>query len=124
MRCRNIVKRSDGSKTIVWFGSIGKDENGNAIKAENYVGSQQGLAASLTQRLSILKGELWTNINYGLPLLEKVDKTIMDSVVIDILLTHPDVKSILKFASKVENNVYKIEDLEILSIFNEKVDLV
>ena len=67
---------------------------------------------------------LWTNINYGLPLLEKVDKTIMDSVVIDILLTHPDVKSILKFVSKVENNVYKIEDLEILSIFNEKVDLV
>lgn len=124
MKCRNIVTNSDGSKTIVWFGSIGKKDNGDAIKAENYVDKQEGLAASLTQRLSIIKGELvMSDPNYGLPLLDKVDKTIMDSVVIDIILTHPDVKSIMKFTSVVEDSIYKIDNLQVLSVFNENIKI-
>lgn len=78
-----------------------------SLKAEdNYSTEEQGVIDSLTQRLSILKGELWININYGIPLLEKhKNKYIFDYTIIEIITSHPDVLSV-NFNSKVENNKY------------------
>ena len=76
------------------------------LAEENYSTEEQGVIDSLTQRLSILKGELWININYGIPLLEKhKNKYIFDYTIIEIITSHPDVLSV-NFNSKVENNNY------------------
>lgn len=122
MKCRKVVKNGD-HYDIVWFGRYGKNEedvwnDGSTSYAEN----QEGLASSLIQRLNVLKGELWYKVNYGLPLFEKIkDKDVMDSVIINIILTHPDVASIKTLQSSIENNAYVIKNLEIISIFNEEI---
>ena len=81
-----------------------------AIKEDtdsNYADKQEGVSYSLIQRLSILKGELWYRINYGLPLLDKVRSgAILDSVIINIILSHPDVTNITKFQSSIIYDFY------------------
>lgn len=112
MKCRGIV-RENGKKTVVWFGSYGLNEDGTAKFANDehtsYTNQQQGAADSLTQRLSVLEGELWYDIYYGLPLLEKgINKANIDASVVGIIMQHPDVQSILKFESKVTNERYEL----------------
>lgn len=108
MKCRRIVQTGN-TKTVVWFGSYGIDNNGNALfysddKHDNYAEEQQGVADSLTQRLSVIRGELWYAVRYGLPLLEKIrSKVLMDSSVAEIVLQQPDVKSILTFDSSIDS---------------------
>ena len=128
MRCRRITK--DG--TIVWFGSTGTkqvlydfgftcgddkicgapykhlalfvDEND---KHANYSDKKEAVKDSLTQRLSVIKNELWYDYQYGLPLTDKVrNKAIMDAYVIKIILAHPDVLDIEGFESIQEKNNY------------------
>lgn len=71
---------------------------------DNYAERQEGVAMSLIQRLSVLKGELWYQINNGMPLLEKVrSKEIIDSYIISAVLNHPDCNSFSSFNSSVEN---------------------
>lgn len=89
----------------------------------NYAEEQEGVASSLTQRTSVLKGELWWQINYGLPLLDKVkNKNIYDSVLINIILKHPDVVNIFYLNSYVIDSQYYYE-VKISSVYGDDVYL-
>lgn len=115
MRCRQI---KDGN--VVWFGSCGIDtETGLAIKADSFVDKESAVASSLTQRLSVIKNELWYRMKYGLPLFEKVtSKAYMDTVVINQVLEHPNVIRIESFKSTIVDKQYHCE-LEILSEYGK-----
>ena len=112
MRCRRIITDTDKKKKVVWFGSYGKNEDGTAkfydnTKHNNFSDKQEGVADSLTQRLSVIKGELWYNISYGLPLFEKQkSKVAIDSFIGSTITTHPDVTSIESFKSQVIDKNY------------------
>lgn len=116
MKCRALVPNKDPKdpkkilkQNIVWFGSCGKDEFGNKLPYENYATKQEGVAASLIQRLSVIKGELWYKASYGLPLMEKIkNKGIYDSIIINIISSHPDVIRIIDFDSKVLDRKYSL----------------
>lgn len=83
----------------------------SSIKTDDgktFAEAQEGVACSLTQRLSIIKGELWYQIQTGLPLFDKsVSVTTLDSWIIKTIMLHPDVKSILTFNSKLEQHSYQ-----------------
>ena len=109
MNCRR-VKREDGKNIIVWFGSYGINEDGTAKfynindKHDNISTEQEAVANSLTQRLSVIEGELWYSITEGLPLLNKIKSKIeLDASVTEIVLGHPDVVSITSFSSQVND---------------------
>ncbi len=109
MNCRR-VKREDGKNIIVWFGSYGINEDGTAKfynindKHDNISTEQEAVADSLTQRLSVIEGELWYSITEGLPLLNKIKSKIeLDASVTEIVLGHPDVVSITSFSSQVND---------------------
>lgn len=73
----------------------------NDDKNINYAEEQEGVAASLIQRLSVLKKELWYRASYGLPLLDKIrNKGILDAIVIDIIMSHPDIENLISFGSE------------------------
>lgn len=112
MKCRRIYfEISDNiilQRNIVWFGSYGKNVDGTAKfynlndKHDNYGNEQQGLSDSLTQRLNILQGELWYNINLGFPLWDKQkNTTVFDAYIGSVILQHPDVKAINDFSSEL-----------------------
>ena len=76
-------------------------------KHDNYAQTQEGVATSLTQRLSVLKNELWYDYNYGVPLFDKVkSKAFIDSYLISTILKHPDVTQLIDFTSNVDKNSY------------------
>lgn len=129
MRCRRLKIWKDENdnikKSVVWFGSYGKDENGKAKFYstsnihDNFSEKLQGLSDSLTQRLSILLGELWYNVSYGIPLFKKQkSKLSMDSFVIKTILNHPDVKEISEFESQIVDRHYSC-DMKILSVYGD-----
>ena len=94
-----------------------------AIKAPDYVEYQEGIAKSLIQRLSVIKNELWYNINYGFPLLDKVrNKAVFDAYTIKTINAHQEVKKISEFKSSVINRVYEVE-CKIISIYGDEFDL-
>lgn len=114
MRCRQIKNGE-----IVWFNSLGKDSNNKKIPAENFVDEKEAVASSLTQRLSILRKELWYRVSYGLPLFEKVkSKVFMDSEVTQIIMSHPDVIRIQSFSSEIINKNYTYTAL-IVTVYGE-----
>ena len=93
-----------------------------SIKAENFATKQHAVASSLTQKLSILRSELWYSINYGMPLLEKQkSKLTIDSFISSVVLDHDDVVKILSFSSSVTNHKYSC-NMQILSTYGE-IDL-
>lgn len=125
MICRKIKKWKEGIieyKDIVWFGSYGVDENGKAKfveNKENFSTNQQGVCDSLTQRLSILRNELWYDASYGLPLFDKIkSKIVLDSYIMTAIKEHPDVIEINNFNSKVIDNKYSCE-MNITSTFGD-----
>lgn len=129
MRCRRNKIVSDSANQrdfrVVWFGSYGTDENGKALffnkdnKHDNFSSKQQAVVDSLSQRLSVLKGELWYSINEGLPLLDKTkSKLSLDSALGSIILKHPDVTNIIEFNSKIFDRKYHA-DVKILSVYGE-----
>ena len=76
-------------------------------KHDNYAKEQEGVATSLTQRLSVIKNELWYDYNYGVPLFDKVkSKAFIDSYLISTILKHPDVTQLIDFTSNVDKNSY------------------
>lgn len=76
-------------------------------KHDNYSDKQQSVADSLTQRLSVIRRELWYDVNFGLPLLDKQkSKVAIDAFIGKTVLAHPDVDSIQDFDSKIINKVY------------------
>lgn len=87
----------------------------------NYAEKQEGVAYSLIQRLSVLKNELWWQINKGIPLLDKIkNKNIFDSVVISTILEHPEVTNIISLNTMVKGTQYFFE-ANILTIYNETI---
>lgn len=98
MRCRKIV---DGN--VVWFNKVNKETKLDGSFSE----AQQSVVDSLTQRLSVIKTELWYDISYGLPLFDKVkNKIAMDGAVASIVTSHPDVISMSSFESTIVNKKY------------------
>lgn len=98
MRCRKIV---DGN--VVWFNKVNKETKLDSSFSE----AQQSVVDSLTQRLSVIKTELWYDISYGLPLFDKVkNKIAMDGAVASIVTSHPDVISMSSFESMIVNKKY------------------
>lgn len=72
-----------------------------------YVENSDAVKQSLIQRLSVIKGELWYQINYGLPLLEKYkSKGVFDATILNIISNHPGVRTINSYSSSVENHTY------------------
>lgn len=124
MRCRRI-KKIDGRNEVVWFGSYGKNGDRTLFfsptdKHDNFSDQQQGVSDSLTQRLSVLREEIWYDIDYGLPLFDKVRKPAMDSFICSTVLSHPDVISIDEFSSQVINNKYSCS-MTVVSVFGNVV---
>lgn len=122
MRTRRLVD-DNNRKNIVWFGSYGKNDDGTAKFAKlndkhaNYVDNTEGVASGLTQRLSIMRGELWYAINTGIPLLDKhASKGVLDAFVVKTVLEYPDVKEILLFESQNIEHEYKVQ-LKVQSVF-------
>lgn len=76
-------------------------------KLPNYVEDTDAVVASLIQRLSVIKGELWWQVNYGMPLTDKVrGTTLYDMVVTDIITSHPGVASIQSYSSNLVGHTY------------------
>ena len=124
MRCRRI-KRGGASNTVVWFGSYGKAADGSSLFFnendihDNFADRQEGVADSLTQRLSVIEGELWYNVSFGLPLMEKIDSKIaIDAAVSQIVLSHPDVVDITEFESSKSATQYRAK-MKISTNFGE-----
>ena len=93
------------------------------LVGENYAGEQEGVAASLIQRLSVIKGELWYKASYGLPLMEKIkNKGIYDSIIINIITSHPDVANITYYNSVINGTKYEL-DFIVYTIYNEEVQI-
>ena len=123
MKCRRVKTDENNIKHIVWFGSYGKNDDGTAKfvdnnyedtygdenngKHNNFSSDNDAVKDSLIQRLNIIRGELWYNINKGLPIFDKVkQKGFIDSYVISTITEHTDVININYFSSKVINNHY------------------
>ena len=119
MRCRNSI-----DKNIVWFKSYGIEEDGKAKKVdENFVENEKAVAQSLKQKLSVIQGELWYHINYGLPLYNKVkSKGVLDAVILGILEDHPSVKKIIDFKSSIVNHKYTFT-FTVNTIYNKEIIL-
>lgn len=78
-----------------------------ADKHNNYSTGLEAVRNCLIQRLSIIKGELWYNMSFGQPLLDKnKHKDTFDAHIVAVVLQHPDVKEIKQFDSKLEGHSY------------------
>lgn len=107
----------NGTFTITHHAKFYKDDH------SSYATEQEGVATSLEQRLSVIKGELWYQINFGLPLLDKYkSKSIFDTTILDIITSHRGVKQVISFESSVKEHVYYF-NCKILSIFNAEFEL-
>jgi hypothetical protein len=113
MICRKM-EEYDGKRNLVFFGVKGvtKGEDGKLHSVftddkKSYADGIDGVNQSLTQRLSLIKGELYHFMNAGFPLLDKVtNKQVLDAHVITVVSHHSEVKSIDKIESKVLNRAY------------------
>lgn len=80
---------------------------------------QQSVCDSLTQRLHVIKGELWYNVSYGLPLMDKNRKKIdFDTFVLTTITNHPDVQSVISFTSQIVNRKYTC-NVQIQSVYGQ-----
>jgi len=140
MKTRALYKYIDDNgiqhTNVVWFGSAGRTIVGFDIsewdnarwddassmhirKAESFSERQQSVTDNLTQRLSIVKGELWYNINYGQPIFEKTkSKTAFDAFILTVVKQHPDVNSIISFNSQIIDKKYTC-NIQIESIYGQ-----
>lgn len=89
----------------------------------NYAENTDAVVDSLIQRLSIIKGELWYQVNYGLPLTEKqTGINVFDLIIADIISSHPGVASLDKYTSKIIDHTYYYS-CQITSIFADTVNI-
>ena len=124
MRCRTYIE-DNGTKNIVWFGSYGKNSDGTAKKISNqqvesnFSINENAVADSLTEKLHVIKGELWHAIQFGLPLLDKVkSKALIDTTVAQIVSEQTNVIGITSFTSSIINKEYKC-NMIIKTIFGD-----
>lgn len=91
MKCRNIINGQ-----VQWFNNQSIAEDADAVRA------------SLTQKLSTIKGEIIYNIQFGLPLYDKVkSKVFIDSQVLSIVQGTTGVMEVTSFSSAVVNHKYR-----------------
>lgn len=88
----------------------------------NYATDVDAVVESLRQRLSVIKGELWYQINYGIPLFEKKNKAFMDAAILGIINNHPAVANILNFQSNVKDKNYSF-NCRIMTIYSAEISL-
>lgn len=87
--------------------------------AQNYVVQQEYVKCALIQKLSIVKGELWFNQSFGLPLIDKAKtKSLFDVAVSKILANQKGILEVKSFKSIKEKFTYKT-DLKLLTSFGE-----
>lgn len=90
MKCRNIINGK-----VQWFTKDSIVSDGDAVKA------------SLEQKLSVIRGEIFYDIRFGLPLYEKTNsKVFVDSAIISAIQSTEGVVEITKFESIVVNRKY------------------
>lgn len=125
LKTRRIHVDENGKKTIVWFGSYGINQEGKAKfyndndKHDNYSTAQQAVVDNLIQKLSLIKGELWYNVQLGIPLFDKYrSKSSLDAAILSLISKQQDVVEILKFTSSIDKNSYTCS-AKILSIYGE-----
>ena len=96
--------------------SVANDNNRKAVirylskidRHDNYAKDLDAVAQSLQQNLSVIRGELWYNVDFGMPLTSSnLSKGILDSYVVDAILDNLYVYSIATFDSLVSNHHYK-----------------
>lgn len=124
MRVRRIA-RVDGKNIIVWFGSYGTNANGSAKFFnpsnihDNFSENQDYTADLLTQKLSNIKNELWWNVTFGLPLIDKLTSRVeIDAEIGQIILAEESVIDILNFESSFIGHTY-LAKIKILTKFGE-----
>ena len=104
----SIKYRNYKNGKVAWFGSFGKDVNGNKIPASNYLDQQAGISSTLTQQLSVIRNELWYNIRFGMPIISvnPTSKLLIDSYISNVIYANSEVVNITKFESHVANEKY------------------
>lgn len=109
----------DGWDTSEWDVALFDNDKSTSKLADNFSEKQQSVIDGLTQRLSIIKSELWYAVNYGMPIFEKNrSKVEFDAWILKTINSHPDVNSILSFSSYVENKQYHCK-VQILSTYGQ-----
>ena len=90
---------------------------------DNYTSGLDAVKDSLIQRLSVIKGELWYQINFGLPLTEKLrDLALFDISIYNIITQHPEVIAVENYTSSLEGRTYTF-DCTVKTIYGEDFDL-
>ena len=89
----------------------------------NYSENTDAVVDSLIQRLSVIKGELWYQVNFGMPLTEKLrGTTVLDMTIMDIITSHPGVAQLDSFTSAVKNHTYTFSGI-IRSIYGTQLTI-
>lgn len=77
------------------------------VYTNNFDDKRVGIKNSLVQKLSTLQNELWFDYLFGMPITNKAkSKLTIDSFIISTIDQEPNIKSIKKFDSKIENKHY------------------
>ncbi len=113
MICRKM-EDYNGQRSLVFFGVKGvyKDDEGVLHSTftddkKSHCDGLDGVCQSLTQRLSLIKGELYHFMNAGFPLLDKItSKQVLDAHIINVVSHHSEVSTIDKIESKLLNRTY------------------
>jgi len=95
-----------------------------SITAINYVEEADAITSALRQKLSVIKGELWFNRSFGIPLIDKVkSKAIFDTYTMSIVNKQTGINNIKKFESTVERHDYHL-NIELQSVYGDvRIDL-
>lgn len=89
----------------------------------NYSTGVRGVRDGLIPRLSVIKGELWYKMSYGLPLMEKIrSKGIYDSIIVRYITEYPDVTNLEEFSSNLDRHTYTFDSI-INTVYGEKINL-
>lgn len=117
MRLRNIVYDEDsGTNKLVLFGSYGINGSGKALKHSNYLEVDGTDVDKIKEYkrieaihcLSVFKGEIATDTQFGISLLEKPSKEMLDIEILDILRSKLSL-TVNSFKSTKEGRIYSIE---------------
>lgn len=82
--------------------------------------SKEAIASNLITKLSIIRGELWYNKTYGLPLLDKIkNKWIMDAEIVDIILSESGVSAITSLDSALTKEGVYTAEIKVSTIYGD-----
>lgn len=116
MKIRNVVwDENTRTNKVVWFGSIGRTGSGASIKHSNYVNVtgrdveniKDYKRIEIINYLSVLKGEIKSDPKFGVSILDKPSKEILDIEILDILRTRLSL-IVNVFNSKQEGRNYNL----------------